>query len=79
MISKENRHIDYLCKERIKLLLDEGYYGFKIVNLHKKEGSDSVIVETANHSGITLYAKGRSKEDACLQMIDLIDTTIDDL
>lgn len=78
MITKENRHIDYLCKERIQLLLDDGYFGFKVVNLHKKDDSTNVIVEAENNFGITFYAKGRSKEDACMRMIDMIDTSFDE-
>lgn len=69
---------DYLVHERINILTDQGYCGFTINKIDSTPYSGETIVESTNGQGITLTAKGDTKEDACKKMIDLIDITVDD-
>lgn len=73
------RHPDYLTNERIKLLLHHGYYGYKVVNLGFDDYRGQIIAVARNNSGSALSAYGETKEDACRDLIDLIDITVDTL
>lgn len=70
---------DYLLNERIQLLLKYGYCGFTVQRIDENRQKEEVVVEARHRNGNILTATGDSKEDACRQMIDLIDTSIDDL
>jgi hypothetical protein len=68
---------DYLIQERIRTLLDHGYYGYKIQNVAFDDHRGQIIVVAKDNKGHVLSAYGENREDACLQLIDLIDITLD--
>lgn len=68
---------DYLIQERIHTLLDHGYYGYKIQNVAFDDHRGQIIVVAKDSKGHVLSAHGETKEDACLQLISLIDITLD--
>lgn len=78
----ENRHEsgfmerdpDAPMHERINLLDNEGYRGFKVT--HKKKKWDGIEIEAAN-SNKSLSAAGETGEEAYKKLIDLIDLTLD--
>ncbi|WP_340103847.1 hypothetical protein [Rhodohalobacter sp. 8-1] len=70
---------DYLEKERINLLLKHGYYGYKVKNIEFDDHRGQLIAVAQNINGNTLSAYGETKEDACIQLIDLIGITLDTL
>lgn len=69
-------HPDYLVNERINLFLNHGYYGYEIINLEFDDYRGQIIAVAQNKSEHILSAYGESKEDACVQLIDLIDITV---
>jgi|AntRauTorcE11898_2_1112593.scaffolds.fasta_scaffold07784_4 hypothetical protein len=70
---------DYLVNERINLLLKHGYYGFKVDNVTYNSNRGQVVVEARNSNEKILTAYGETKDEACMQLIDLIDITLDTL
>lgn len=72
-----SEQFDYLEKERINLLLKHGYYGYKVKNIEFDDYRGQIIAIAQNINGNTLSAYGETKEDACVQLIDLIDITLD--
>lgn len=68
---------DNVFHERVNVLMDQGYLGFKVNKISGSKETDEFIVETTNHKGITLHAKGETKEEAFKKMVDLIDVTIE--
>lgn len=79
MDTENIEHPDYLVNERINLLLNHGYYGYKIVNLTFDDHRGQILVVARNNSERVLSAYGETKEEACIQLIDLIDITVDTL
>ncbi|MFO7845658.1 MAG: hypothetical protein R6V27_03780 [Balneolaceae bacterium] len=70
---------DYLLNERIQMLQQSGYCGFVVQNITENPKKEEVVIEAKNPEGKFLTASGDSSEDACRQLIDLIDTTVDDI
>lgn len=79
MKTNQIEHPDYLVNERINLLLSHGYYGYSVVNLSFDDFRGQIIAVAQNNSGNVLSAYGETKEEACVQLIDLIDITVDTL
>lgn len=69
---------DYLTHERINILADHGYCGFKISEIKKDPNSGEVTVFTKNDRGISLSVRGQTMTDACKKMIDSIEVLFDD-
>ena len=69
---------DYLTHERINVLSDHGYCGFKISQVKEDPDSGEVTVCTKNNNGNTLTVRGQTITDACKKMIDSIDLLTDD-
>jgi hypothetical protein len=70
---------DYLINERISLLLNHGYYGFKVDTVTYSSHRGQIVAEARNSKEEILTAYGETKDEACMQLIDLIDITIDTL
>jgi len=68
---------DYLVSERINLLLNHGYYGYKVIKIRFDDYRGQVIAVVRNGKGHVLSAYGETEDDACIQLIDLIDITVD--
>jgi len=79
MNTDQIKHPDYLVNERINLLLNHGYYGYKIVNLGFDDYRGQIIAVAQNNSGTVLSAYGETKEDACMDLIDFIDIRVNTL
>lgn len=69
------RDPDAPMHERINLLDNEGYRGFKISN--KKQKWEGIKIEADNGSNKSLSATGETSEEAYKKLIDLIDLTLD--
>ncbi|REL24048.1 hypothetical protein DYD21_19755 [Rhodohalobacter sp. SW132] len=76
--SNNSPDYDYLIHERINILNDQGYCGFRITDIKGDSESGQFVVEAKNDNRIILTTKGLTKEEACKKMIDLIDVTVDD-
>jgi hypothetical protein len=64
-------------QERVNILKDQGYRGFALSKSSQKaEGAVRVVAK--NNKGILLTADGESLDEACENLIDQIDYTLDD-
>jgi len=72
-----NDDYDNVFHERVDILQDQGYLGFKVNKVTGSKETDEFIVETKNHKGATLHAKGETKEEAFKKMVDLIDIAVE--
>lgn len=68
---------DFLVNERIKLLLNHGYYGYKVINIEFDDSRGQMIAVAQNNKRSILSAFGETKDDACMKLIDLINITVD--
>lgn len=68
---------DYLEIERIDLLQNHGYFGYKVIKITFDDYRGQVIAVARNGKGHVLSAYGETEDDACIQLIDLIDITVD--
>lgn len=73
-----NNELDFLYRERIETLLNQGYYGYKIDNITIDDRGEIIVAKALNKKGDIVKSKGQTLVDACQQMISLIDTTFDD-
>lgn len=73
-----NKYLDFLYRERIEILLNQGYYGYKIHNITTDKNGEIIVAKALNEKGETVKSEGKTLIDACQQMISLIDTTNDD-
>lgn len=72
-------HPDYLVNERITLFLNHGYYGYKVESSRFDDYRGQMIVVARNDNGNALSAYGETEEDACRDLIDLIDIRVNTL
>lgn len=63
--------------ERVNVLMEQGYLGFKVNKVSGSNETGEFIVGATNHKGVILTAKGETKEEACKKLIDLIDINSD--
>lgn len=68
---------DYLVSERIDLLLNHGYFGYKVIKVTFDDHRGQVIAVARDGKGHVLSAYGETEDNACIQLIDLIDITVD--
>lgn len=73
-----NNELDFLYRERIETLLNQGYYGYKIDHITTDDRGEIIVAKALNGKGDIVKSKGETLVDACQQMISLIDTTLDD-
>jgi hypothetical protein len=67
---------DYLVSERINHLLNHGYYGYKVMNVTFDDHRGQIIAVARNSKGHIVSAYGETEDDACIQLINLIDITV---
>lgn len=75
----QSYNFDFLDRERINILLKQGYYGFTIKKVTTDDRTHKVVIEASNTQGKKLISKGDTREEAAWRLIDLIDTLTDDL
>mgnify|MGYP001179511193 CR=1 FL=1 len=71
-----DRGTESVFHERVNLLKDQGYRGFRVARGQERVGGVQVTV--TNQKGRTLSAQGESMDEAYENMIELIDHLLDD-
>lgn len=61
--------------ERISILKDQGYRGFKINKVEKEW--DGVQVTAKNHNGRTVSGSGETNQEAYIKLIEKIDEALE--
>ncbi|MGM0589580.1 MAG: hypothetical protein ACQETE_14250 [Bacteroidota bacterium] len=72
---EEDYNRDAIFNERIKVLRDKGYRGFKITQQKRKW--DGLLIKAENDSQITISAHGETDEEALKKLIDQIDEILE--
>lgn len=68
---------DPVFHERIHVISEQGYCGFKIIK--KSQHWDGVSVTAANNAGKIMTANGSTEKEALKKLIDQIDLALDNL
>jgi len=66
---------DPIFHERIHVLTERGYCGFKIIK--KSQHWDGVSITATNHEGKVLSSSGNTEQEALKKLIDQIDLATD--
>ena len=66
-----------VLQERVNLLKDQGYRGFKLAGGRPKS-SDVVMVTVENGKGVQFTAEGETPDEAYENLIERIDMLLDD-
>ncbi len=66
-----------VLQERVNLLKDQGYRGFKLVGGRSKS-ADVVLVTVENGKGVQFTSEGETPDEAYENLIERIDMLLDD-
>lgn len=74
----EDMNRESVIQERVNLLKDQGYRGFRLSKGHQK-AEESFEVAAVNKKGLILTADGDTLDESYENLIEKIDYTLDDL
>lgn len=74
---EEEMHTHSSIQERVNMLKDQGYRGFRLFG-GTQQMEASVQVHAKNKNGLMLNAKGDTLDEAYENLIETIDYTLDD-
>jgi hypothetical protein len=71
----QDRHRESIFNERIRILRDKGYRGFRITRHERKW--DGVLITARNEHGQVVTAFGDTNEEAFKKIIDQVDQLLE--
>lgn len=74
-MDKREESTDTIFHERISILKEKGYRGFKINSIRKEW--DGVMVTAGNNAGRMVTASGETNEEAYEKLIEKIDQVLE--